>query len=221
MLNKLLAVISILLLVSCGGGGGGGGGSSPDARLYGARILHGAVEAAPIDLVSSLQGIVQTAKFGESAGFAEFQSGNHVLNLYRTKDLTSSLFTRQVTNSKNQKHTVLFYGDRADFGLRSTLISEEFPEVPDGVSFVRIIHATVGAGSLQASLPSSTIVAGFGSASTYATATPGPLSFSILRVSDKTRVDGVSFVAQEGKAYTIFVAGEVGYLVLTKVIEEN
>ena len=220
MLRKIFAALSILLLVSCGGGGGGGG-SSNDAKLSGARILHGVIEAAPVDLVSSLQGVVQTAKFGESAGYAEFQSGTHVLNLFRTKDISSSISTREVTNNKNQKHTVLFYGDRADFGLRSTLISEEFPEVPDGSSFVRVIHAAVGAGSLEIVLSSATIIAGFGSASTYATATPGPLTLNIRRASDKTLVDSVTFTAEQGKAYSIFVAGEVGYLVVTKILNEN
>jgi hypothetical protein len=221
---KNLFLISIVsLLTACGGGGGGGsgGGDEPGTSRRGARILHGAIEGSPVDLVSSLQGIVKTSRFADNTEYTELQSGTQILNLYRTKDLTSPLATRQITNSGDQKQTVVFYGDRDNFGLRASIISEEFPEVPEGVALVRIIHAVVGASSLEASLSSGTIIAGFGSASTYGTTSPGLKSISVIRSADRTVIDGVSFTAQEGKAYTIFVAGEIGYLVISRLLEEN
>lgn len=221
MFNKTILALLVLFLSACGGGGGSGGSNEPDSLRTGARVLHGAIEAAPVDLVSSLQGVVQTAKFAESSGYVELLSGTQLLNLYRTKDLSSALVTRQITNNGDQKHTLVFYGDRDNFGLRATLISEDLPEVPDGASLVRIIHAAVGAGSLEIGLPSGAVVAGFGSASTYATVTPGVVRASIIRTVDRTLVDSLSFSAQEGKAYSIFVAGEIGYLVQSKVLEEN
>lgn len=220
---ELLLIIILSILPACGGGGGGGGGGSdePGSRRSGARVLHGAIEGAPVDLVSSLQGVIQTSRFADNTDYVELNSGTHILNLYRTKDLTTPLATRQISNEGEQKQTLIFYGDRDNFGLRAGLISEELPEVADGSSLVRIIHAVVGASSLEVNLASGSIVAGFGSVSTYSSVTPGLTSIAVLRTADRSVIDSLSFTAQEGKAYSIFVAGEIGYLVVSKVLEEN
>ena len=220
--KNLFAVILLTIFSSCGGGGGGGGGGDePDTSTRGARVLHGAIEAAPVDLVSSLQGIIKTARFADNTGYVELNSGTHILNLYRTKDLTTSLATRQIIHDSEQKQTVVFYGDRDNFGLRANVITEEYPVVLEGTSSLRIIHAAVGASSLEATTSSGNIVAGFGTASTYASIVPGLKNIPILRTADKSVIDNISFTAEEGKAYTIFVAGEIGYLVKSKLLAEN
>ena len=81
------AFVSLLLagfLISCGGGGGGGSGekgsskNKPTSNVKGTaiRILHGAIDANPVDLYSSLkEDKLGSSFFAESSFFVSLPSG--------------------------------------------------------------------------------------------------------------------------------------------------
>ena len=216
VLRGLLS-LSIIALTSCGGGGGGGGGSS---STTGVRVLHGAIDAAPVDLITDNSGVVQTVRYGEGGEYLSLGEGQHLLTLFRTKDISSSLFNRSVTNPGDFKFTLLFYGDRGSFGLRTTLIDEEAPEVLSGSGLVRVIDGMTGALSVNLTVGGKQENARFGAASAYVEVSPGEQSYIIRRAIDGLSVASGTLLVEEGRAYSIFLAGEQGYLVNASVLEE-
>ena len=216
-------VVIVALISSCSGGGGGDGGSSSSDTsseaaqgLLGARVLNGAIDAAPVNLESSLDGLVQNSIiFAEPNGFNQISTGLHAINLTSGG---SPIFTTAISNQPGLKHSLIVHGDRSDFGLRVNLISEQAPVVPAGQSFVRVIHGVTGASQLSVN---SVAIADFGDASSYIPITPGQNTILITRAVDQVLFDLVPLNAEEGKAYSIFVAGEFGFFLTSRVLVEN
>lgn len=221
-------LIILALISSCGGGGGddGGGGASSGGSsaqeaaegVIGARVLNGAIDAAPIDLVSSVDGFTQTAMFAETNGFIDISSGLHLFDVSTTRSGASPLLTTGLLQEGNGKHTFILHGDRTEFGLRVNLVSEQLPEVPSGQSLVRVIHGVTGASQLSVN---SAAIANFGNVSSYIPITPGQNTILITRAVDQVVFDLVPLDAQEGKAYSIFVAGEFGFFLTSRILVEN
>ena len=226
MFKKLLIII--FLLSSCSGGGGDDGSSQGSSStqssnqssngVVGARVLNGAIDASPVDLVSSLDGLVQTARFAQESGFTEISSGIHTINVFRTKSTTSPLSNTAIVQEGNLKHTFVLHGDRGDFGLRVNLFSEQPPSVPSGASLVRVIHGATGANQLTINSVAS---APFGGVSEFIQVSPGQNTLVIQRAVDRVIFDTVSLNAEEGRAYSIFVAGEFGYFITSRILAEN
>jgi hypothetical protein len=219
MIQKLptTLILIVLLTSSCGGGGGGNGESS--SATTGVRVLHGAIDAAPIDLVVDNDGVVATVPFGDNVGYHELSEGVHAVTAYRAKDLAVPLFSRSVTSDGAKKFTILLYGDRAQFGLRYNLISESVPAVPAGSGLVRIIHGVIGAAAIQSS-GAANLEASFGTPSEYKALAPGVATFRIARKADAATLARAEFVVEEGRAYSIFIGGEADYLVDLSILEE-
>ena len=226
MILKLSNSLLILLLLSSCGGGGGGGGSAAggSSSSTGIRVLHGAIEAAPLDLVVDNDGVVATVPFGkmpfgENVGYHELSEGVHAITAYRTKDLAVPLFSRSLTTDGSQKFTLLLHGDRGQFGLRYSLISDAVPVVPTGSGLVRLIHGVVGAASIQSS-GSASVEASFGSASDFVTVAAGAANFRLARKADGATLARAEFVVEPGRAYSLFLGGEADYLVDLSILDE-
>lgn len=218
MMRKVSLVILVTLaLARCGGGGGGSGEGSQSTS--GVRVLHGAIDAAPVDLVLDSDGVVQTVRYGETAGYRKLAEGVHAITMYRAKDLVTPLFSRSVTSDGEQKFTVLLHGDRELLGLRTSLIAESAPSVPEGAALVRLIHGVARAAAIEAS-GAAQLAASFGAASTFTNIAPGPVSFRLARKVDGVTLGRAEFVAEAGKAYSIFLGGEADYLVTIAVLPE-
>ena len=238
-LFRLLFILTLFssLTTSCSGGGGGGDGgdgggdstasTNPNQDVVGIRVLSGAIDASPIDLTSSLDGNVQGAIFAEPNGFnSQISTGLHAISILTRNSGVNPIFTTAISHQTDLKHSFIMHGDRGDFGLRFSVISELAPEVPSGRSLVRIIHAATGASQL--SVNSSTVLsvntsatANFGGASEYVEVEPGLNTIVINRVVDSVLFDAVSLEAESGRAYSIFVAGEFGYFVTSRILLEN
>ncbi len=232
LLFILILLSSLSTACSGGGGGGDGGGDSNTASnlnqdVVGIRVLNGAIDASPIDLNSSLDGNVQGAIFAEPNGYnSQISNGLHAISIFTRNSGVSPIFTTGISHEDGLKHSFIMHGDRGDFGLNFSVISEFVPEVPEGRSLVRVIHGATGANQL--SVNSSTVlsvnnsaVAGFGRASQYVEIEPGLNSIVINRVADLALFDTVSLEAESGRAYSIFVAGEFGYFVASRILLEN
>ena len=71
-------ILSSLSALSCGGGGGGGGGGGTE----GVRIVHAALDHAPVELIVSggtTAQALQTAAYAEDKGFSSIAGGDSVL----------------------------------------------------------------------------------------------------------------------------------------------
>ncbi len=221
MVHKSVSVFLFAVLgalSACSGGGGGGGDEAAGTR--GVRVLHGAIEATPVDLIVDAATSAHTIKYGEAGGYYELGEGQHLFQLSESKGTPGTLFSRSVTNSGGQKFTLLFYGDRGTFGLRTTLLTESAPEVASGTGLIRVIDGAVGAASLTLSIGGVSTVANFGGASTYQDLAPAIYPYIIRRTSDGAVVAQGSVLIEEGKAYSIFIGGEVGYFITSKVLDE-
>jgi hypothetical protein len=218
MLRLTASFLVVALLSSCGGGGGGNGGGS-SLSSTGVRLLHGAIDAAPVDLVVDNDGVVATVPFGETVGYHELSEGVHAITAYRTKDLAVPLFSRSITSDGDQKFTVLLHGDRGQFGLRYSLIKDEVPVVPAGSGLVRLIHGVIGASSIR-STGSASVEASFGAASDFVTVPAGAANFRLARVADGATLARAEFVVEEGRAYSLFLGGEADYLVDLSILDE-
>lgn len=215
--HHFLSLILSLTLTACGGGGGGGGGSS---STTGVRILHGAIDGPPVELVTDTALDFQTARYGEAGSFRELGKGQHLLTLFTARTRTTNLFSRSISNSGNQKFTVLFYGNRDALGLQAQVIAEDVPTVPAGASLVRAIHAVGGASTVDFVVGTGSAGASFGAASPFVELAPGEHPFLVRRSADRLVLARGTVLVEEGRAYTVFAGGEAGYLVTTQVIEE-
>ena len=105
--SRLLFILILLstLTASCSGGGGDGGGggdsdtsSSIDDGVVGIRVLSGAIDASPIDLMSSLDGNVQGAIFAEPNGYnSQISTGLHAISIFTRNSGVSPIFTTAIS----------------------------------------------------------------------------------------------------------------------------
>ena len=212
-----LGVICALALFSaCGGGGGGGGGGSPEGDSpYGVRVLHAAIDGAPVDISSSASSspLLSQQVFAGEKGYRSLPDGSQTLSLTRSRNPSAVLSTFAVDATSEDRYTVLLYGDVVTFGLRSRLLKDEVPTTR-GSSWVRVINGvtqaadvtvTVGASAAQ-SIP-------FGGDTGYIAAGPGPINVSASRTTDGYPLQSGAITVEAGKAYTLLLAGEIGYYV--------
>ncbi len=200
-----------LLLLLSGCGGGGGSGEDEGFSSDGIRIVHGSIEAAPVDLTLDNDGVVQSARYAEVRGYRALGAGSHSINLVRSRIPSSPLFAGTLTTTGSQKFSLLLFGDRGQFGLKGVLI-EDLPPVDIGDSAaIRLIHAAVGAGGVRLEFGGENLEARFGKASEYQVIPAGELNIRALRASDGQFISSTRATTEPGRAYSVLVAGEVDY----------
>lgn len=232
MKNKILEQIKIVLVISvvifslsgCGGGGGGGSdqGSGRSAAT-GVRILHGAIEGAPVDLYSSSQegSPIGNARFGEESFYLALPTGESLITLTTRFNANALIYSGALNFEKNQHASLLLYGDQTNFGLSVSLLNDKPSEIPNGMYGVRVVDSLIGASSVVATVGAENISgAKFGGASEYVFQEAAINDYIIKRSFDNLVVDRGSFTFEAGKAYTLFISGEIDYLVVTRVLED-
>lgn len=222
---NFLVCILVLTLSACGGGGGGGGGGgSKGSAATGVRILHGAVDVAPLDILTSVKvgEVVTSAYFAESSLFGELPQGEQVLSLTLHNTPADIHGTVNLNVEKNGHYSVLHYGNELQLGLRTALIDDNPGEIPDGKAAVKVVHALVGASGLNASFSDGQSANGidFGTASPYVYLPAGITTVSIKRASDSLGVGAVSATLSAGQAYTVFMSGEIEYFIAARILED-
>jgi hypothetical protein len=114
---------------------------------------------------------------------------------------------------KGGKYSILLYGDGETFGLRSRLIVDEVPKDIAGTA-VRVVNGVTGAAAINVSVSGGGgEQVGFGQNSSYIEAGAGKVTITTSRAADGQRVSSITSTLQAGRAYTVLVAGEVGYYV--------
>ncbi len=212
-------VIAVVVAVSssaCGGGGGGGGsGDGGSNSSDGVRVLHGSIDVAPVDVISSAGSgaVVSQAVFAGSKGYRSLGSGEQILSLTRSLNSGDVIASFNESIAKGGRYSILLYGDEETFGVRTRFIVDEIPASISGAA-VRVVNGVTGAASLTVSVSGvAPQRVGFGQNSEYIETSAGEVTISTSRAADGQRVSSISRTLQAGRAYTVLVAGEIGYYV--------
>jgi hypothetical protein len=121
--------------------------------------------------------------------------------------------TVSVEASSGDRYTILLYGDNANFGLRTKLIKDEIPEAA-GNALLRVVNGVTQAADVTVSIgssPAQTIA--FGGNTDYVATPGGAVNVSAVRATDGSPIQSGPITLEAGKAYTLLLAGEVGYYV--------
>jgi hypothetical protein len=129
-----------------------------------------------------------------------------------------------VVVDSSSKLSFLLFGD-SDFGIQTKLLQDFFPEVFQG-ALLRIVNGTVGAAKINSVVSGSVatplaVATSYGTASQYISVSPGALTVSSARAVDGAPVNSASLVVEEGRAYTLLIAGQAGYYVKGVVYSDN
>jgi hypothetical protein len=121
--------------------------------------------------------------------------------------------TVSVEASSGDRYTILLYGDNASFGLRTKVMKDEIPEA-GGNALLRVVNGVTQAADVTVSIgssPAQTIT--FGGNTDYVATPGGAVNVSAVRATDGSPVQSGPITLEAGKAYTLLLAGEVGYYV--------
>lgn len=215
-------IIAILLFAAgCSGGGGGSGESGSDART-GVRLLHGALEGGPAVLLSDAQPAVVIARafFAEPSLHVPLAQAPQVVQVARAANHAQSFGSFSIDVAKNQRRTILLYGDQANLGLTASQFTNGEVQLTAEQSGIRVIHAAVGAGQLDVSAGGAASQAAFGAASEYLVIPAGSVIAEVRRHADRQILARPELMLEGGAAYSLFVTGEVGYLIVTRLLRD-
>jgi hypothetical protein len=219
--------ISLLCIVSVFGACGGSGGPEGSSQR-GVRVLHASIEAAPVDLFSSVQeeALVSQGFFAGEARYIQLANEPQRLSVTRALSASNVVASLDVDGAQIEKSTILLYGDRGTLGLRVKLFDDVVPEAIEG-GVVKFIHGLVGASAISVTgyqdggiLFETTL--DFGEVSNYLDIPKeGNVELVVHRVVDGKLVESPSLAFEPGGAYTALVTGEVDYYTKTVLYRDN
>ncbi|MCO6430585.1 MAG: DUF4397 domain-containing protein [Deltaproteobacteria bacterium] len=220
--SVLLLASGLLTLASCGGGGGGSGGSTARSARTGVRLLHGVLDIAPIELVDGSGAVKQVVKFADAPLYIDSATGPQNFEVLARE--RGPLFFSPIEVERNRHYTILTYGNLSSLGIGSAIFEDAAADQPleSGTANLRILHSLVGAASVEVSLGSGNIApTSFGRASDYLSLPAGPVSAAILRSADQRVLATLSLILEEGRAYSIFLTGDLNYLTVARLLTDN
>jgi hypothetical protein len=228
-MSKICAYLFIslsALTVLTGCGTGGGGGSESNGSSTGVRVFHAAIDAAPVDVstVGGTEVVSEGNRFGVANPYHQSPKGEQVLTIIRAKTPSSVITTIPASISSDSKLSILFYGDSSK-GLQVRLLNDQFPNSFTG-ALVRVVHGANGAAAVRVAASSNgggsaSANAAFGDATEYLSVPAGVATITSSRVVDNRAINSVSIPVEEGKAYTLLLAGEVDYYVKGVLYSDN
>ena len=215
-------IILASMLTACGGGGGGGGSSAGGEVGTGIRVLHAAIDVVPVDVISTAaQGvIVSQAVFAASSSYRSLPSGTQVLSLTTAFNSTQVIATFNLDVSSDSRQSIVLYGDNQSRGTETKLLNDQLPESFTG-GLIRVVNGATGASALSVSTPTDSLTVDFGASSQYVNATPGVVQVVSRVALDGSTVTTNALTVEEGRAYTVLIAGEVGYYAKGVVFSDN
>ena len=215
-------IILASMLTACGGGGGGGGSSAGGEVGTGIRVLHAAIDVVPVDVISTAKEgvIVPQAVFAVSSSYRSLPRGTQVLSLTTAFNRTKVIATFNLDVSSDSRHSIVLYGDNQSRGTETKLLNDQLPESFTG-GLIRIVNGATGAAALSVSTPTDNLTVDFGASSQYVNATPGVVQVVSRVALDGSTVTTNALTVEEGRAYTVLIAGEVGYYAKGVVFSDN
>ncbi|MCB0330229.1 MAG: DUF4397 domain-containing protein [Bdellovibrionales bacterium] len=210
-----ILVFSVLALTSCGGGGGGGGGDAVGGDRFGVRVLHSGLEISPAEYTDpNDETVLHQVRFLGANVYRMFPEGPHTVSLFR-QNSGGSRFISSLSFSvePETRYTVLLYGDQTELGPRSSVFTDNVPELSEGEAAVRFIHGVDGATAISIG----DLTVSFGSASAYEKVASGEFSFTVTRSADGQVITSGTLTLEDKRSYSILVGGEVDVYVGTQL----
>ncbi len=224
VVRSVAFLVGAFSLVACGGGGGGG--STESSSATGVRVLHAAIDAAPVDVVvtGSPAPVARRAVFALDNRYHALPSGAINLQLTRTATPATVIGSFPVTADSESKFSILLYGDNSTFGLRTTLLADETPSQSSS-AHVRVVDGVTGAAAIVVNFSADSggegVEVAFGQAGEYLPVAAGPVKIRASRAADARAIASSSVTLEPGRAYTYLVAGEVDYFVKGVLLADN
>lgn len=218
-----VGVVCSLLLSACGGGGGSSSGGEGGSDAYGVRVLHAAIDGSPVDVRSSLRAepVLLQAVFAGTKGYRSIPRGEQTLALTRPFSSSDVIASFNTSVGSGDRYSILLYGDNLTFGLRARLIADDVPASITG-SAVRVVNGVTGASALVVAVGSGQVTqVGFGENSGYIQTASGSVHISASRSADGSAVVSTNRTLEEGRAYTILIAGQIGYYVRSNMFVDK
>lgn len=216
---KITVLTSVILTMSCGGGGSGSGGGDVSEGL---RILHGIISASQLDARDANSKLRTSVSFGEASNYSSFGGKLGIVALSLRSNTGQTVSSHEFNLSDSKRANVLFYGDLSNFGLRSSLIYNEIPELDNQVA-IRVLHAVVGAGQVDLQVAGSGISGtDFGKASDYLVIPFTTLANVVVRrTADQRSIQSLPLALENNTAYSVFVSGEIGLFTKIQALKDN
>lgn len=134
----LSALFFGLSLTSCSGGGGGGkDGATTSTAL---RIMHGALDEAPVSISINGQ-VIQTARFAEATAYVPVDPGPVVILVHRANSAVEVLTQIPTTLEKDTEYSVLLTGQVQRGTFRIQLLTDAVAEPQSGKGTIHFVNA--------------------------------------------------------------------------------
>lgn len=215
---RYFSLLIIFFMAACGGGGKGG------EPKTGVRLLHGILDIGALDLTDANGIVASSVKFSDTPAYSDLTAGQQSFSIVSSNIGGTPWFSPSIDVTANQRYSILVFGNQTGTGISSAVLTDVSGggEVADGNASVKIINAVVNVPALDASIGSvSADNVLFGSDSGYQTVPAGLTSIRLTRSSDQTVIGNLSVELAEGSAYSVFATGEVGYFLITRMLEDN
>ena len=213
----------VLGAVSLGCGGGGGGGESSSALpKTGLRVLHGAIAAAPVELWSADANpqVVASGTFALAADYAGLAKGAHLFTLREANNAAGPSIPYELTIVDQQRQTLLVYGGNGFPNTKQSVLEGYTGNLDPSQAAVRVVDALEGVAGLDALMAGNNLEASYGSASAYTIVSAGTVDLVVAEDGTGATIASRSFTVEGGKAYSVLVTGEWGYLVLATLYQD-
>lgn len=137
----ILSIYAIVLLAiaACSGGGGGGGGKGRTTKT-GIRIIHAALDEAPMSFAFG-EKIVQTAAFADATFFDSISTGPQAFSVFRANDPNAVLFQGSQDFEKSTEYTLFVSGEVRKNQFSQQLVAEPVARPEAGNAVIRLYNA--------------------------------------------------------------------------------
>lgn len=209
-----------LFLIGCSGGGGSDSATSRPSTGF--RVLHADLDATPFDInIEPETNPRSSCKFSTSSDWIS-ASGDLSINLLSSN---TSIIERNI-NIKlkdNQVRSILVYKSFSDL-TAITSIDDSLPTMNSGSAAVRVINGAYGTSPITANIGGKVLNqnVSYGASSDYFLVSAGSaVNIRVLNSIDNSVLYNEFNILSDGKAYTIFISGNLSYLIKGKLLEDN
>ncbi|MCC6953187.1 MAG: DUF4397 domain-containing protein [Deltaproteobacteria bacterium] len=214
-----LAICSVGLSFAGCSGGGGEGGSKGRTTSTAVRILHGALDEAPLSV--SVGGTLrQTAAFGDVTEFQEVEEGTLQVTVHRANSPSDISYNSPNNFVKAVEYTVFASGQARDGQFRVQIVPEAVQKPEDGRAFIRVFNGFSSDAPVRVvcdDVQSGPV--GRGSVSDFIDVPSGPRVCRVLRGSGE--LQSISLDLEDGSETALLVAGaeELGFSVVRAIVD--
>lgn len=204
---KTAVLTGIVLVCGCSGGGGGGSGGGGRTDDTAVRIVHGAIDQAPVDL--SVDGLfTATAKFGDSTQYVPVADGAHSFGLTAVNSPATVVGSLTGNLEKQTEYSLILFGKEEGGSFSVQLVPDQVARPEKGFAAVRVIHSVASQGPLTVTANTTAIPeTAFGKVSPFTTVPSGATQF-VVRNRDGGTIGTASAVIEDQGEITVLISGD-------------